>query len=178
MQSSGNSWMVEFKIHLGRSLIFVLKRQIAKMFNTFPLWGSLFLIRFMRQIPDCPPGISIHGIVLISSKWKNKVCIIICMNFEQFYSTVLNTIEFHGIQYHGKNFNQNWHKLLGKLMKWKQYRTNFIINQNHMWWHFINCFGADCWSNPTIVSRGSSILCNFLLLHTYVVKLLLSWNTL
>ncbi len=82
--------------------------------------------------------VPIHSIVFISSNWKNKLCPIICVIFYQnsfrwywipWNSTVFNTTEFHGIQYLGKIFGKNWHKLLHKpyffiLMKWKQYRAN------------------------------------------------------
>ncbi len=34
-----------------------------------------------------------HNIVFISSKWKNKVCPIICVNLDQIFSMVLNIVE-------------------------------------------------------------------------------------
>ena len=78
----------------------------------------------MHQIPDCT---HLSGISMVLFSFhqieKNNVCLIIC---------VFHGIEYCGIwrySYRGKNFGQNWHKLLGRpyffiLMKWKQYCRN------------------------------------------------------
>ena len=99
----------------------------------WPIWLFIKALRFVRQIPDCtnPSGISM---VLFSFNQNVKIRFVqefvsIWIKFIPRYwippNSTVYTAELHGIQYCGKNFDQNWHKpYFSILIKWKQYRGN------------------------------------------------------